>query len=261
MFALSRTQGFAFSGCIVVGKKEKDSLKKVGRLRRWIRLKHWTLSKPLVILVNLFFIWETIKPLFVGYEPKNEIDNNDYLDISTNGTNKQFRITDYDNSLRSIAWTNESKELAQLKPILRFILKCMVYVFLIEECVVHAYNILFGGLFIIRVLNCKEFALADQSRSFAKWTIFCIYALAFLLRSISLWVYEWEAINAILHSQMTSSHLIFSLRKLLAESIYFMLHFVALSLYSIWFAYCMLHSAFCIDQLQKEVMRCKSTIN
>lgn len=197
-------------------------------------------------------------PLFVGYEPQNDNDKNNFLDIYTNGTNKQLQITNYDYALRRIAWTSESKELAQLKPILRLILKCMVYVFLIDECLVKAYNLLFGGLFIHRMLHCcKEFARADQSRSFALWCNLCTYALALLLRLISLWVYDREAINAMLHPQNTLSVAL----KIVAESLYFMMYFVALSVYSIWFGYCMLMVTATIEQLQKDVMQCKYNFN
>ncbi|KAH9398401.1 hypothetical protein TYRP_019049 [Tyrophagus putrescentiae] len=193
-----------------------------------------------------------------SFTPQKEKDEHEIQRaLDPNGTNSQLKhlqIIDYDTALQRIAWTNESKELAQLKPILRFILKCMVHVFLFDDFIAHAYNLFFGGLLIYRLLNCKELVRADQSHAFARLSNVCLYIGAILLRVASLWVYETETVSALLHPEGALS-LFVILLKLFFESLFFILHFISLSMNSMWFAYCLLMVTTSIEQLQQEMMQ------
>ena len=255
-----RIHGFAFSGCIVISKNNLDNLNKLGKFRQWIRQKLWQISKPFMIFINIVFLYQSFKPLFGGFTPQKEKDEHEIQRaLDPNGTNSQLKhlqIIDYDTALQRIAWTNESKELAQLKPILRFILKCMVHVFLFDDFIAHAYNLFFGGLLIYRLLNCKELVRADQSHAFAQLSNVCLYIGAILLRVASLWVYETETVSALLHPEGALS-LFVILLKLFFESLFFILHFISLSMNSMWFAYCLLMVTTSIEQLQQEMMQSK----
>ncbi len=132
----------------------------------------------------------------------------------------------------------------------------MVHVFLFDDFIAHAYNLFFGGLLIYRLLNCKELVRADQSHAFARLSNVCLYIGAILLRVASLWVYETETVSALLHPEGALS-LFVILLKLFFESLFFILHFISLSMNSMWFAYCLLMVTTSIEQLQQEMMQSK----
>ena len=257
---------FSFSGCIIEEGEEKtqniDSLKI--RIVQWKKSFKNQLKQMLLLLASMFFIYGYFEPVINGAGvDEAEKNNTEALMniLDEKGKNNQIRsealrIQDFGKIVVRIAWAaDQSEELKNLKPILRMLMKWLMYIFLADEFVAISYNFVFGGAFLFKLITMDELAECDRSPRFGRLLILSNYLFVLSMKAASIWLYESEAALMLFYPEEDKTVLI-ALLKFGFETIFHVVHFICLSMHTLWFVYIMVMYRRKIEYLHQEMFQC-----
>lgn len=256
-----RFLGFSFSGCQFVkqhGDYQIDQKKFV--LQDWRYSVKQASKRYLGVCLNCLVLLIYIAP-FLNIERNSESkhlygNNTSFADatskehrlrdVTSKSNYISIHIEDFEHFIRSVVgqMTNTEEDLSQLKPILRIIMRWLVYVFLLNGFLSYFYNLLFGGSLVRHLIGIREFGELDQGKSLSRWLLGIAIAVVLATKFFSVYMYQWNLLSLLISSDIGNYYPGFQkirrpymLLTFTVELFFAFVHFMSLSFISIFFIY------------------------